>query len=201
MLSQDIPWPPPGQAAARAAPMGGYTLPPPTLVPSLEGCRGAVWADDGLCPVGDRVAETMRLAVDALRAAGAVVDEHARPSFDAAHAHRTYLRLLGAATASRMKPDAFAQMLTEADATEAGAENISLEVGANASRALYQNPLGVDELWLSLYEEADLDEAHRGAAFIALEELDRLLPMTSAGAVRREASGTWRFHRFRRGPG
>ncbi len=85
--------------------------------------------------------------------------------------------------------------------TEAGAESITLEVGANASRALYQKPLGVDELWLSLYEEADLDEAHRGEAFIALEELGRLLPVTSAGTVRLEASGTWRFHRFRRGPG
>ena len=85
--------------------------------------------------------------------------------------------------------------------TEAGAQRVTLEVGANASRALYQKPLGVDELWLSLYEETSLDEAHRGEVFIELEELGRLLPPTSPGVLRREASGAWRFRRFRRAPG
>ena len=161
-------------AANRPSPMAGYTLPPSTLGPSLQGCRVAVWADDGLCPVGDRVAETMRLAVDALRAAGAVVDEQARPGFDAAHAHRTYLRLLGAATASRMKPDAFAQMLAEADETETGAaspttgaaglgigDEEAFEVGAMTMR--HHEWLAVDEerarlrlAWARFFEAHDI---------------------------------------------
>lgn len=34
-----------------------------------------------------------------------------RPAFDSAHSHRTYLQLLGAATASRMGPEASAAVL------------------------------------------------------------------------------------------
>ena len=85
--------------------------------------------------------------------------------------------------------------------TEAGAQSVTLEVGANASRALYREPLGVDELLLSLYEETALDEAHRGDAFLEFEEIGRLLPTASPRVLRHEASGTWSFRRFRRNPG
>ena len=85
--------------------------------------------------------------------------------------------------------------------TEAGARGITLEVGANASRALYDEPTAVDELLLSLYEEAHLDEAHRGESFIELEKIERALPRTSPGIVRNEASGRWSFRRFRRDRG
>jgi amidase len=81
-------------------------------ITTLKGCRVAVWGDDTVCPVGESVAAAMDLAVRALRSAGACICTDARPAFDPAHSHRTYLQLLGAATASRMGPEASATLLS-----------------------------------------------------------------------------------------
>lgn len=81
---------------------------------------------------------------------------------------------------------------------KADARNISLEVGATASRPLYEEPLGVDEILLSLYEEPEWTEVQPGEAFFDLDELERRLPETGAPVVRRETSGTWSFRRLRR---
>ncbi len=82
-----------------------------TALTTLKGCRVAVWADDSVCPVGESVAAAIDLAMQAFRSAGACICTDARPVFDPAHSHRTYLQLLGAATASRMAPEASAALL------------------------------------------------------------------------------------------
>ena len=97
----------------------------------LAGWRIAVWATDPVCPIGAAVNDGLQLAVDALRQAGAVVDELARPGggsgdeeckengedaqFSAALSHRVYLWLLGAATAGRLSRAAYEEMLTAAN--------------------------------------------------------------------------------------
>lgn len=81
--------------------------------------------------------------------------------------------------------------------TETTATNITLEMGAHASRALYQQPPGIDELILSLYEEPQLPRAQQGDVFLELDELEQLLGPPSKPRMRREASGTWSFRRFR----
>jgi len=83
----------------------GYQLKLPEFTSGLGKLRVAVWKDDEMCPVSAEVRERVEKVADALRAAGAEVNESARPSFDSDHTHQTYQNLLQATMASRM-PDA-----------------------------------------------------------------------------------------------
>ncbi|MFT7286499.1 MAG: amidase [Halieaceae bacterium] len=83
----------------------GLQLKLPELEKSLGQLRVAVWKDDELCPVSAQVRGRVEGVADALRQAGAYVNESARPSFDTEHSHRVYQNLLHATMASRM-PDA-----------------------------------------------------------------------------------------------
>jgi amidase len=81
----------------------------------LKGLRVAVWGDDALCRVSSGVRGRVAAVADALRAAGALVSEAARPGFDAAAAHATYQDLLQAAFANRMPDADFAQAIERAE--------------------------------------------------------------------------------------
>lgn len=83
----------------------GYQLKLPELNKGIGELRVAVWKDDELCPVSAEVRERVDNVAEALRSAGAEVNESARPSFDSDHTHQTYQNLLQATMASRM-PDA-----------------------------------------------------------------------------------------------
>jgi amidase len=52
---------------------------PPPRVRALRDHRVAVWMDDQFCPVDDEVLAVLHAAVEAIRGAGASVDEKARP--------------------------------------------------------------------------------------------------------------------------
>jgi amidase len=73
---------------------------PPARVSEVDQLRVAVWADDERCPVDPEIADAITGVAEQLAAAGARVDDGARPAgFDFAKADETFWRLLGAALA------------------------------------------------------------------------------------------------------
>ncbi|MFV2090106.1 MAG: amidase, partial [Pseudomonadales bacterium] len=84
----------------------GYQLNLPELGDRrLSDLKVAVWSDDEMCQVDGEVRARVEAVADACRAAGAQVDDQARPTFSSEHSHETYQHLLQATMASRM-PDA-----------------------------------------------------------------------------------------------
>lgn len=85
-----------------------------------------------------------------------------------------------------------------------GAPAVGIELGAGASRPLYSEPrssaepAGIDELWLSLYEEPVVPRERTTAAFFALDRLEQMFPVTSTPVVRNEESGRWSVRRLQR---
>lgn len=89
----------------------GYKLNLPEPEPDvLKGLRVAVWSDDEFCPVDREVRVRVETVADACRAAGAIVDDQARPEFDAAHSHQTYQNLLQATMAARTPEESYASL-------------------------------------------------------------------------------------------
>jgi amidase len=82
------------------------SLPPPRAK-RLDGLRVAVWRSSPLSAVAEEVLQRFDAATDAVRRAGARIDETARPEFDPEASHRTYMTLLRAATSGRMSEDFF----------------------------------------------------------------------------------------------
>jgi amidase len=87
-------------------------LPPPRRR-RLGEFRLAVWASSPLCRIDASVSGLFDRAVDAVRRAGAAVDDAARPGIGAGirdeEHQRLFMLLLRAATASRMRDDDFAR--------------------------------------------------------------------------------------------
>lgn len=80
----------------------------------VSALRVAVWADDALAPVSGEIADRVREVGARFAAAGATVDERARPDFDAARAHETYLALLHTALTGSMTDAQFAEQVGRA---------------------------------------------------------------------------------------
>lgn len=78
-----------------------------------------------------------------------------------------------------------------------GARSISIEAGASAVADLYTEPLGVDELLLSIFE-GELPQARLAGSLPSLAQLRRCLPIEERAYEVREAEGLWRFARLRR---
>jgi amidase len=87
---------------------------PAPRVTSLRGARVAVWLNDDFCPVDDEVTAVLRGAVDAVRDAGAVVDESARPVV-MGEAVQLYYGLLMALGGALSSDEEFAQLVELAD--------------------------------------------------------------------------------------
>ena len=87
---------------------------PPPRGSSLGGYRVAVWLDDPACPIDITVGAVLSDAVDALADAGAAVDSRLRPDFPLADAHRTYQRLLYAATTAGLANRVYGTLLAKA---------------------------------------------------------------------------------------
>ena len=118
----------------------GYRLDLPTLGGrTLADLRVAVWADDERVPVSGEVrARVLRVAA-AFADGGALVDETARPAFDAARAHETYSVLLQATMAARM-PDA------EYESLRAHVENLDPDDDSEAAR-VFRAQVASFKLW------------------------------------------------------
>ena len=61
---------------------------------SIKEFRIAAWLDDAVMPLDSRVRDRLQWVLDALRAAGADIDEQARPEIDVVEAFQTYQRLM-----------------------------------------------------------------------------------------------------------
>jgi amidase len=83
-------------------------LPPPRHR-RLADYRVGFWMSSALCDIDASVASRLDAASSALRRAGAVVDETARPPIGDGEQHRLFMLLLRAATASRLSDPAFAE--------------------------------------------------------------------------------------------
>jgi len=77
----------------------------------IDAFRVALWADDPACPVSADTAAAVRAAGAALADAGAVVDDAARPGFDADAASRLGLGLVGAAVTASLTDEEFGGLL------------------------------------------------------------------------------------------
>jgi riboflavin biosynthesis pyrimidine reductase len=72
-----------------------------------------------------------------------------------------------------------------------GARCISIEAGPETALPLYDAPVAVDELLLSIYEAVELADDAVGPAFLGPARLAELLPHAS----RAQRIGAWRFER------
>lgn len=76
-------------------------------------------------------------------------------------------------------------------------ECVSIEAGPSTSRTLYERPIAVKELLLSVYLEPQLDERAQGAPLVSLSEV-RSLFRSETSATHRDQGQHWSFHRLRR---
>jgi amidase len=83
---------------------------------SLRDYRIAAWLDDAACPVDSAVREGLEASVEALRAAGARVDERARPAFAMADAIALYQRLVAPVVSTSLSAEQFSAISQVADA-------------------------------------------------------------------------------------
>jgi riboflavin biosynthesis pyrimidine reductase len=74
-------------------------------------------------------------------------------------------------------------------------ECVSIEAGPSTVRALYERPMAVKELLLSVYLEPSLDERARGEPLITLSEV-RGMFRTETSATHRDRGEHWSFHRL-----
>lgn len=81
-------------------------------------------------------------------------------------------------------------------ARERGCASVAVEAGPTTALALYQEPLALDELMLSLYLEPSLPEPARGPRLLPLERIEALLAPASEPLASPEASGRWLFKRY-----
>ena len=138
-------------------------LPPPRHR-TLTEFRVASWLDDPAGPVDAAVLERLRATVSALRAAGATVDEEARPEIpDFAEQFRIYRSLLTSATASRSVPaEALAALAAEEDALDMETETSGPRQAHNGAlrhrtwQRLNEKRLQIKERWSQFFRRYDV---------------------------------------------
>ena len=91
---------------------------PPPRARALADYRVAVWLEDPACPVESAVGDALSDAVDALAREDAAIDARLRPDFTLAEAHRTYQRLLYAATTAGLANRVYGTLLAKAEELE-----------------------------------------------------------------------------------
>lgn len=77
-----------------------------------------------------------------------------------------------------------------------GFHDVLVEAGPSTANSLYEAPIAVDELLLSVYEGAPIPEALCAGPFAGDARLVELLGDPVSEVVRDEASGPWRFRRY-----
>ena len=87
----------------------------PQLHEPVSQLRVAVWKTDPICPSSRDVMARVDAVAVALAAAGAQVDEAARPAFSSEHSHETFSALLSAAMAARLPDADFAAAVRRAE--------------------------------------------------------------------------------------
>lgn len=77
-----------------------------------------------------------------------------------------------------------------------GFHDVCVEAGPSTSAALYERPLAVDELLLSIYEETPLTDEEIAGNFASDVALGEAFGPPASDVARTEASGRWRFRRY-----
>ncbi|MEQ9638789.1 MAG: amidase [Alphaproteobacteria bacterium] len=123
----------------------GYQLDlAPPRATRLGDFRVAVWADDPLAPVDAAVADHIETVAQLLEKAGAKVDRAARPDYDTAAAHQTYLTLLFGIVTAREPAEAFEQ--ARHDVAALADDDRSIQAMTTRGRVLhYRDWLGANE--------------------------------------------------------
>lgn len=88
----------------------------PPLAEPTQALRVAVWKTDAQCPVSRAVQARIDAVAQALAGQGAIIDETARPDFDAAHSHAVFQGLLHAAMSARFSDAEDAALVAQAAA-------------------------------------------------------------------------------------
>lgn len=110
----------------------------------LADYRVAAWFDDASFPVDDAVRGVLASTAQALRAAGAAVDEGARPPFRLAELFDTYMRLLAPVIVSGFPPEQF-EMMAAMAASGQGPADGSLAMMAAYGTARHRDWLEANE--------------------------------------------------------
>lgn len=136
-------------------------LPPPRHE-SLRGFRVAAWLDDPACAVDNEVLARHQELVRALRDAGAVVDEQARPAFGFAEARDLYLQLLYATTSPGLPREQWLGLAQAADRLPPGADDAK-SLFARGATLRHRDWLGLHErrerlraAWALFFTEHDV---------------------------------------------
>jgi riboflavin biosynthesis pyrimidine reductase len=79
-----------------------------------------------------------------------------------------------------------------------GAENIVIETGLSTSRSLYETPVLLNELMLSIYSGSRLPKSAKGKHFSSVPQLGLVFPLAGSTFQSDEESGRWIFRRFTR---
>lgn len=127
---------------------------------ALKQYRIAAWLEEKGFPVDNAVHAQLTEMIAALRSAGATVDEHARPIFNAADSYRTYQKLLTPILAGGFPPKVL-QMLeqiaeTQGESTEQGifAADATINhrqwLAANAKRVAHRH------FWADFFKRYDV---------------------------------------------
>ena len=82
-----------------------------------------------------------------------------------------------------------------------GAKTVSVEAGPQTARALYADPVAIDELSWSEFLEPDLAHDLRGAVAFPRGPDRGMLQRTTPAVTIDEGSGRWRFSRWTRAGG
>jgi len=91
----------------------GWKLDLPAGPASAKGLKVALWLDDPIARVDNEVQARVKAAADALAAAGAEVDDQARPAFDVAECMAVYQALLWSTMGVRQPDEAFQENLAK----------------------------------------------------------------------------------------
>ena len=78
------------------------------------------------------------------------------------------------------------------------AENIVIESGLSTSRSLYEPPVLLNELMLSIYSGSRLPRSVKGEHFSSVPQLGLIFPLAGSTFQSDEESGRWIFRRFTR---
>jgi amidase len=128
----------------------------------LSEFRVAVWTQSSLCEIDATVGERFAAATDALRRAGASVDETARPQIADAEHLRLFMLLLRAATASRMSGQDFEAQ--QAIAATLSPDDTSARAAIARGATLYHRAWGaanearakLRHLWRDFFQRFDV---------------------------------------------
>ena len=152
-------------------------LPPPRHE-SLRGFRVAAWLDDPACAVDSEVLARHHTLVRALRAAGAAVNEQARPAIGFAEARDLYLQLLYATTSPGLPREQWLGLAQAAD---------RLPPGTADAKSLFMRSATLRHRdWLGVHERRERVRAAWARFFIDHDVL--LCPATPTAAIAHDHS-------------